>query len=85
MLGSLTASCTPGSQAPEVIQWQCEEQKHQSGDQQGERLKANGELTFRVRGKTSQSRPWPTYQEVGLEGSAQVGAQRVELQPWLSV
>ena len=33
----------------------------------------------------SQSLPWPTYQEVGLEGSAQVGVQRVVLQPWLSV
>ena len=33
----------------------------------------------------SRSLPWPTYQEVGLEGSAQVGVQRVGLQPWLSV
>ena len=36
-------------------------------------------------GKTSRSLPWPTYQEAGLEGSAQVGVQHVGLQPWLSV
>ena len=79
------APCTPESQAPEMVQWQCEKQKHWEGDLQKKRLKANGKLAFRVRGKMSQSLPWPTYQEAGLEGSAQVGVQRVELQPWLSV
>ena len=33
----------------------------------------------------SRSLLWPTYQEVGWEGSAQVGVQCIELQPWLSV
>ena len=33
----------------------------------------------------SRSLPWPTYQEAGLEGSAQVGVQHVGLRPWLSV
>ena len=33
----------------------------------------------------SQSLPWPTYQEAGLEGSAQVDVQLIVLQPWLSV
>ena len=37
------------------------------------------------RGKMSRSLPWPTYQEVGLGGSAQVGVQHIGLQPWWSV